>query len=211
MSNCDSIFKFCKKCQENTERYARGDCKACVKAQGATYKSANPEKIKLQSAKYRESHSAEINSKKVAWRAANPEKKKADSFAWRIKNREKAKADAVAYRAKNPAKFKIQVATWRAANPGAKRLHANNRRAKKIAAGGKLSAGLGKKLFKLQKGMCPCCKRLLGRDYHLDHIEPLFLGGANTDQNMQLLRKECNLRKGVKTSVNFMQSRGFLL
>ena len=63
----------------------------------------------------------------------------------------------------------------------------------------------------LQKGLCPCCRKPLGNDYHMDHIIPLALGGSNGDNNIQLLRSECNLEKQAKHPVDFMQSRGFLL
>lgn len=35
--------------------------------------------------------------------------------------------------------------------------------------------------------------------------------GTNTDDNIQLLRKLCNLQKSAKHPVDFMQQRGFLL
>lgn len=90
-------------------------------------------------------------------------------------------------------------------------MYEHKRRAQALASGGVLSVGLSAKLFKLQKGMCPCCKQPLGDDYHMDHKMPLALGGSNTDNNMQLLRKKCNQQKNAKHPVDFMQSRGFLL
>jgi len=39
----------------------------------------------------------------------------------------------------------------------------------------------------------------------------MMAGGSNTDDNMQLLRKLCNLQKHAKHPVDFMQERGFLL
>ena len=54
-------------------------------------------------------------------------------------------------------------------------------------------------------------KKPLGNDYHLDHINPLALGGSKTDEKIQLLRATCNLQKNAKHPVDFMQSRGFLL
>jgi len=74
------------------------------------------------------------------------------------------------------------------------------------------SPNLSEKLFVLQKGICACgCQQPLGRDYHLDHRMPLALGGTNTDDNVQLLTKLCNLQKGKKHPIDFMQSRGFLI
>ena len=161
-------------------------CKACAKAYTAKWIAANHEKAKANTAK---------------WVAANPEKVK----AYRAK-------DSAKWRAANPDKVKAIKAKWDADNPEACRIHDQNRRARKRANGGKLSQGLAAKLFKLQRGKCACgCKQPLGDDYHLDHRMPLALGGPNTDDNMQLLRKLCNLQKHAKHPIDFMQQRGFLL
>ena len=97
------------------------------------------------------------------------------------------------------------------ANPEARRKIDHNARAKRAAAPGKLSTGLTKKLLKLQKGLCACCREPLGKKFHLDHILPIALGGTNTDDNIQLLRPVCNHRKHAKHPVDYMQSLGFLL
>lgn len=174
-------MKFCKKCQAETDRYINGKCKACMKASNA------------------------------AWRAANSEKAKGSSAAWYAANTEKHKANRAAWYAANPEKIKASRAAWAKANPEIRRVNDQNRRARKIIKGGKLSQGLSAKLFILQKGKCPCCKQNLGDDFHLDHIVPLAIGGTNTDDNIQLLRQHCNNKKGKKHPVEFMQSLGFLI
>jgi 5-methylcytosine-specific restriction endonuclease McrA len=40
---------------------------------------------------------------------------------------------------------------------------------------------------------------------------PLKAGGTNDILNIQLLCKPCNLSKGAKHPIDFMQQRGFLL
>lgn len=148
---------------------------------------------------------------KAAWRAANPEKSKLTDNGFRKAQPEKFKAMIDAYWAKNPGQRLAKNQAWRKNNPGARKIQDQNRRAKKQKDCGVLSKGLAAKLFKLQKGMCPCCRQPLGDDYHLDHITPLALGGPNVDGNMQLLRAICNHQKHAKHPVDFMQSRGFLL
>lgn len=133
---------------------------------------------------------------RAALYAANPEKAKARCAAWRKANHEKAAASCAA---------------WAKANPEAIRIIKHNRSARKRENGGVLSKGLAAKLFKLQRGKCPCCKQPLGKNYHLDHIHPVARGGPNIDSNMQLLRKICNLQKHAKHPIDFMQSRGSLL
>lgn len=136
---------------------------------------------------------------------------KATSSAWLSANAEKKKASRAAWQAAHLDIAREHTAAWAKANPEALRIKEQNRRALKSASGGKLSKGLAEKLFKLQRGKCPCCAKPLGDDYHLDHKIPLALGGTNTDDNMQLLTAACNLQKGSKPPEAFMQSRGFLL
>lgn len=132
-----------------------------------------------------------------AWAKNNPEKRASINRAYRDRNYEKARERERNYYLENKNNWTEQ---------------ARNRRARKKGAGGKLSKGLAIKLFKLQRGQCACgCGQSLRNDYHMDHIMPLALGGANTDDNMQLLTSRCNQEKHAKHPIDFMQSRGFLL
>ena len=139
---------------------------------------------------------------------------KAEVSAWKKANVDKVRSYESSYRPvwreNNPDKVKAAYSGWKSRNPEKVRLSNQNRRAKKIASGN-LSNGLSERLYKLQKGLCACCKQPLGDDYHLDHILPLALGGTNTDDNIQLLRAECNMQKSAKHPIEFMQQRGFLL
>lgn len=88
------------------------------------------------------------------------------------------------------------------------------RRARKLGACGKLTPGILRKLFFLQRGRCVVCRTKFGKEkgsYHLDHIMPLALGGSHTDENVQLLCPSCNIAKGAKHPTEFMQAQGFLL
>lgn len=160
----------------------RTSCRACNKIANAKWRADNPDKEKSRGAKRY---------------ADNPDREKARHAKWVQNNR---------------AELRLYNANIRAENPEAHRIRLQNRRARKLAAGGKLSSGLSDRLFKLQRGKCACgCKQPLGTDYHLDHIMPLTLGGTNTDDNIQLLTATCNQQKHAKHPVDFMQQRGFLL
>lgn len=126
-------------------------------------------------------YAAEARVRTAAWIAANKERAKASYWAWARKN------------------------------PESRLTIGRNRTAIKRGARGKLSAGIRERLWKLQKGKCPCCGQPLGKDPHIDHIIPIALGGTNTDDNVQLLRAKCNLAKHAKHPVDFMRERGFLL
>lgn len=202
-------MKTCAKCKiekdgdEFSKALAERDglqwyCKACAKIARNTHYAANADQEKAAAAVYR---------------AANPEKEKiytANAKAKYAANPE-VRARRKASRSANKERNKISGAKWRKANPDSHRISNHNRRVKARAEGGKLSKGLRTRLFALQQGKCPCCGQPLGKDAHLDHIQPISLGGSNADENMQLLTAFCNLSKGAKNPVDFMQSRGFLL
>lgn len=211
------MTKFCKKCNAETERYQGGGCKPCQRKNSLDrYYSGGQPRIKLTEEQKKANRKALL----LAYSLKNKERLKIVSKNWSIANKERRKeyektpgrkAKGASRYALNPEKAKAYKAVWAKAHPEAKRIHNNNRRALKAASGGKLSRGLSVKLFKLQRGKCPCCGFPLGDDYHLDHKMPVALEGSNTDDNMQLLRKTCNLNKSAKHPVDFMQERGFLL
>lgn len=101
------------------------------------------------------------------------------------------------YRNKDRAAYLEKIKAYRAENREKVRIWERNKEAKRRAAKGKLSNNIEKILFAEQMGVCTCCGNMLGDNYHLDHIMPLSLGGTNTDNNVQLLRAECNLKKGA--------------
>ena len=161
------------------------------------------------------------------YRERNKEKVRAAKQTYYLQNKESEKARAAAWRASHPVEVKVlrkkwkeenkeahadSVEAWRVAHPGAKSIHRQNRRARLKGCAGSLSKGLAKKLIVLQRGKCACgCGADISKEYHLDHIIPLAMGGANTDSNIQLLSPVCNKRKAAKHPIEFMQERGFLL
>jgi len=181
------------------------------KAMDLAWRLANPERVKKNRADYYEKNKDVLREIGADWRAKNPDKVKEANVRSYKRNHLKIKAASAAWALANPEKIKAISAKFRINNPEDRIVWEHNRRARKRASGGKLSIDISEKLFQLQKGKCACCKQPLGDDYHLDHIMPLALGGTNTDDNAQLLRKECNLKKNAKHPIDFMQSRGFLL
>lgn len=130
--------------------------------------------------------------------------------------RSKARAHAKKWADNNYARYReIQNASnkkYRRKNPDLIRANCQRRRARLMDRVGEVSKGIQDFLFSKQKGRCACCGSLLktaGR--HLDHKVPLIGGGLHEDSNLQLLCKKCNLSKGAKDPIEFMQSRGFLL
>ena len=203
-------MKKCSKCGSG-EFYISGHCKMCKKAIAAAYRKNNPEKVKAVVKKCWEENKSRYDEQKRKHYHENSEYRKAKVAEYRAKNPEKVKASKDRCYQNNREKYLKTKAEYYAANLDKFLIYSHNRRLRKTANGGKLSVGLKDKLMKLQKGKCACCGNPLGVDFHIDHIIPLALGGENVDSNTQLLRKKCNLQKGVKHPVDFMQQKGFLI
>lgn len=208
-------------CCGGTDFYESGRCKPCTRARVSAYQKASPEKAaawreanrekrKSYKAEWVSKNRAKVNADNRAWKEANPDKKRASDTAWHASNPEKTRSARAARYIKNKDFVLAANAAWKAKNKGAVVAHNRNRKAKKKTSG-TLTSDIALRLIVSQKGKCACCGLPLGDDYHLDHIMPLALGGTNTDDNIQLLRSKCNLQKGTKHPVDFMQQRGFLL
>ena len=178
-----------------------------IAAKKALYDAENREKKLV----YLSNNKERIAARRAVYHALNREKILSKMFLYRLQNKDRLNECSRIYYKDNKNKIAAHKAAYHTANPEIKRINNQNRKALVRVSGGKLSKGLCEKLFKLQKGKCACCGNLLSDNYHLDHIMPIALGGANEDWNIQLLRGECNLQKHAKHPVDFMQSKGFLL
>ena len=189
-------MKFCKKCNCDTDRFKNGKCKPCGKIRSAKYNEIHKEQIAAHKAKKYASNTEPIKIRAKQWAKENAVRKKETHRKWHLEN---------------PESHKSSVKKWELKNPQALKVRNNNRRARKNS--GKLSADIASKLLVLQRGFCACgCGKKLGANYHLDHIMPLALGGANEDWNIQLLTPKCNLQKHSKHPIEFMQKeRKFLI
>jgi len=166
---------------------------------------------KAYQAAYYLAHKEKAKERARIWDKSNAERVKGNKAAYYKANTDKKKASAAAWYAANPERKRKALAAWKKANPEKKRIHDNDRRARKGNGADKLSKDLVPKLLVRQKGRCAICKKSIKRGYHLDHVIPLVRGGRNTDSNTQLTCCRCNLKKGAKGPIQFMQEQGFLL
>lgn len=157
-----------------------------------------------------------------AWRAANPTASIESSAAWRCTNRDRQLELSRAWKDANPARLAEYAAAnierkrelnrlWAKQNPDKLRVKAAIRRARKLGAGGTHTQADVASLYVKQRGKCVVCRGRLGDEFHVDHVTPLAKGGSNDRLNLQLLCPDCNLRKGAKDPLKFMQEKGFLL
>ena len=201
----------CRSCvkQNGAARYQEKGAE--IRAQRAAYVAANPEKIAALNKRMWEQNSDKYKVVQAEWRAANQDVVKRlnnkhyalNGAEMRTRLNERRKADPEAVRAEELAR--------RVANPAVYRAKDSRRRAQKLQAGGTFTASDVTALRKLQQNKCAACQCCIEKRYHVDHIEPLSRGGSNDKSNLQLLCPTCNLSKGARDPIAFMQSRGMLL
>lgn len=236
-SNNTTEFKVCSCCGEKKPRTEffkascckdglRGECKFCVSSKQKTYNKKNAKAISITKKEWQNKNKEYLKEKRKEYYQANSETIKARARQFEIDNRlyvinrkrlyyvehrEQIVARKSEFRRNNLEYIKAQHKTWREKNR--ERYSEIKRRAKhkRRSATGDLSIGIISKLKQLQRNKCACCSEPLNDDYQLDHILPLALGGTNTDDNVQLLKTQCNRAKHAKHPIDYMQSKGYLL
>lgn len=196
-----------EKIQEYRAEYLSAN-KVAIKIRRLELAAKNKEVEIERSRLYRLANKDRIN----AYRRENAEAIKAQRRAHYLRNKEEIIEKVKIWAAANKDKVSAAHRAWGDANREQVRLISSSKRARKKGATGKLTNGIAAKLMLLQKGQCACCRASLKKTgHHLDHINPLALGGAHDDSNVQLLCPPCNMSKHAKNPVDFMQSRGFLI
>lgn len=180
------------------------------------YRKANPEKNTQQKKLWEERYPEHAKALKKEWQSRYYEANK-DTISAKQKERyqrdpKKVKAINVSWVKNNPDKVSAFRRAWRIAHPDVFRAANARRRALKNGAQGSYSAFDIQDLFALQKGKCAECKRKSPRGrLHVDHIIPLALGGSNFRNNLQLMCRTCNSKKGAKHPIEFARLNGRLI
>ena len=64
--------------------------------------------------------------------------------------------------------------------------------------------GMKRRLMKRQDNTCAYCgRRRIARSFDIDHMIPVVRGGSNDMNNLQVLCRQCNQRKGIQTDAEF--------
>ena len=158
------------------------------------------------------------NEKSREWRESNLERQLATTKAWREANRdkvrdarlkhaEKERVAALEWRRNNLERARANDAAWRLNNPERARLKDQKRRASKMSAttGRPITQADIAAILKHQDGLCAYCAQPVGDDYHLDHFIALSKGGMHDADNIVVACQKCNLQKGAKSPLVFME------
>ena len=80
-----------------------------------------------------------------------------------------------------------------------------NRRARKISAGGKWTRKDIRDRYTAQNGRCLyCCKTVEINSFHTDHMIPLSKGGSNEVGNLAIACETCNVSKSTKSVMDYV-------
>jgi 5-methylcytosine-specific restriction endonuclease McrA len=204
------VTRVCKKC--NME-FTGVRCKACEKMAKAVYREKSKALISESDALYRAQNAEKIRDYQKEYRARrDPEDRRNYQQAYYVRNRLRVIAAVAKYRLARPEWRSAINRKWRLANLDLCRTYHHNRAARLQANGGQLSKDLADKLMRHQRGLCINCREKLSvTGYQLDHIVPVALGGANADENIQLLCPPCNSSKWAKDPVTWAQEHGRLI
>jgi len=217
-------MKLCSKCKiekpklgfsrnKNTRDGLDGTCKSCTSARSANHYSKNKSRRKLQMLEWVGKNRSKLSGYCKKWRDANPGEQARLSKMWYDKNREKALASDKASREANIEKFlqreresytryRIQRAErrakWAAKNPDKICEYAASRRsAKSNRTPPWLTSAHFEEILSFYSAAAQL-SRLMGGEYHVDHIVPLRgkrVSGLHVPWNLQILTKNENLRK----------------
>lgn len=204
----------------------RKDLSDEAKRNARTYDIAYNAAHREQQRAWREANRDHLREKAREYRARNRERLAAYGREYKLRMTPEQKAALVAWRKEYEAKNRERIAARKAAQRRASgyfqryaknnrerlRAHAHNYRARRRSAAGALSRDVVSRLMHLQRGRCAGCGALLKKvGRHLDHIVPLARGGANSDDNVQLLCPRCNCGKRHADPLQWAARLGRLL
>jgi membrane-bound lytic murein transglycosylase len=167
-------------------------CVRCTRNNAIRWQKENKEKSNEIRQKSVQKNKENVSRKQKEWREKNPEYFR----NWRSKNKTKVNEAAKKYRKNNREKV----------------LACNAKRRAKLANSDGVYTDLDvEKILNMQGGKCPNCKTKITKNYHVDHIMPLALGGSNWPENIQCLCPTCNMRKHAKDPIDWARENGKLI
>jgi 5-methylcytosine-specific restriction endonuclease McrA len=212
-SKKDGLKHSCRSCEKaryeaNKEQIKirhktyREEHKEQIKIRHKVWREKNKEKIAIGSKVYEKANKEKITARKKAYYKANKEQRALKAKASYEANKEQRFVSHKAYREANKRQVAATIKAWGKAHPERRLAVVHKRRASKLNSGGTFTNIHITTLLAAQNSKCVYCRvelTITGKGkYHVDHRIPLFLGGSNHPENLQLLCPSCNLSKGRK-------------
>lgn len=186
-------------------------CKVCDASAARTWRLAHPEESIETKRAYREAHREELRAKANAYYethlegrhvynaaiyAAHRVEQLASAHVYYRLHRTERIAASGAWRKSHPEKRRAYGCTYRARHP-----HeiAERTRRRQARIRGAMISPIDLEAIKVRDRMrcCICGKKVAERDFSLDHIVPLSLGGAHSQENLRVAHRRCNSRRGA--------------
>ncbi len=183
----------------------------------STCATCNNIRSKNRIKKWRQENKELSLQKHKDWVLANPEKMKECLKKSRTKHKDKMRVKRQKIYRDNKEFFQEKSREWRKNNPHKVKEIAHRRICQLSKIEGKHTAKQIRELFNKQQCKCANCISCITltpkmpNTLHLDHIMPISKGGTNNISNIQLLCKDCNLRKHAKDPFLWAQEQGRLL
>lgn len=195
---------------------SNGRCCYCISEDKKRARERNPSqhreymrkwhaKNKDSQIQYRKDNRDSLNENTRRWRAENPDRDKRNRVLWISKNLERYKRKSREWRVNNRVRDRELNKRWRENNPEKQRVIMFNRNCATRGVRQAVRHGLITSLMQSQGSRCVYCGCDVSSRYHIDHKLPVSRGGDNSEANLQILCPTCNLRKGSKTHVEFLE------
>jgi 5-methylcytosine-specific restriction endonuclease McrA len=131
------------------------------------------------------------------YRKQNIDKVRAARRRWQVAHAEAMRLHRKKWRANHPERVLEYRREWTALHRDSRHSYAAARRAAEKGAIGSHTAEDVQAQLARQSGRCFYCGKKL-REYQVDHVVPLALGGGNGPENLVLACPSCNLSKQAK-------------